>query len=1414
MSIEYVELNRTFLDFSSHGEKSDPETLRMIAEMSGKKTDWEVLVQSPYVVVLGEAGSGKTREFQERTRILSESGKHAFFCRIEDLANEGLQQALPMPDDVEKFQAWIKSGDASIFFLDSVDEARLRGYRLDRPLRKLVRALGRAMDRARLVISCRVSDWRAEADIEAIEAILPSIDDAKINGTNEGPDRLTPEELKKHIRVVQLAPLNRDQIAKFAFALGITDIDAFLNEIGDADVWHFVERPKDVDWLAEYWKVKGRFGTLTELMKHNIDKKLQETNIDRRKFDPISAEDAIFGVKMLAAASTFCKKTSFLIPDEQIDPDRALTAIDPKDVLLDWPSEKIDALLTRAIFDEATYGRVRFHHRSVTEYLTAQWFKDRLDEGCPRPNIERLLFKEKYGRSFAVPSLAPMTAWLSWWDDIIRQRAIKVTPEIFMQYGDPQAIPLEQRVRLLRQYVQQYSERQWTGHTFDWATLKRFAHKDLSHTINELLGIYQTETDIRILLLRLVESSKLSACTETILPISLDDKERQDVRLYAIRALGAAGTEHELLQLAEYARSKAEELPNRLLGVLCETLFPRVFNIDDLLLFIECARPEKHSSSLRRLTYALEHIFKHTCPKDRLLELLKRLIELVQKPPFLNHNGNVEINAQFSRLVELISKLLTRILKEFPSDHILSNTVLSTLEFLQKCRTIGLVDWHSKFDEVSRAISKHPALHRALFWKHVDKIRTKGDKEVIYAWQLTCDSLWEINADDFDWLLEDLSTKRDIEDRLLSLDGALTSLGDPEGKQDKLQRLISAIGDEPVLKEHLNSAINPPPRKETEKGRKWRKEREAREREKNKRFRERCEYLQREIESIRTGTNFNALIYLYDFMSEQSAENRLGLSNWHALIPKFGEEVAKAAREGFKKYWPKWKPPLPHEKTKRNTIENELLVGLTGLALTVEDGFDFRELSPKEAQYAARYATRELNDFPHWLSKLAEVNPEIVRKTFSLTLTEDFSVRADESHHHGVLSSLPYAPPTVRNLCTPGLMKLLRERDPEQIETLQEILRILIVEENTIRQELITLATQRTPTNKNDLPRLLAWLSVWFYIGAESALNFLENHLKDLTQKTADDFVLELCGTLRKNSENRFYQTKPDYLRVSVLKQMIPIVYTHVRPESDIFQEGVYSPRTRDHAERFRDQLVHNLANTPGESAYRVLLDLAENPCLIRSRELLLILAQEKAARDAEYEAWAPKDVVVFANKFESDPKTANDLFNIAINRLEQLRSDIETSDYSERDLFTHKTDETVIQKWVANRLLQLARGRYSVVREEEVDKLKKPDIRLHHPAVSASVGIEVKCANKLSYNDLKAALSEQLVGQYLRDIRSRHGILLLANLGDKKWDPRDKSGRLKFPALVKRLDGESKRIAEANEDLVALRVFGIDFTP
>jgi len=78
VSKRYIQLTRTFFDFDPEDHESDPDTLRAIADLTGKKIDWDALLQRRLVVVLGEAGIGKTCEFREKAQSLQQGGKRPF----------------------------------------------------------------------------------------------------------------------------------------------------------------------------------------------------------------------------------------------------------------------------------------------------------------------------------------------------------------------------------------------------------------------------------------------------------------------------------------------------------------------------------------------------------------------------------------------------------------------------------------------------------------------------------------------------------------------------------------------------------------------------------------------------------------------------------------------------------------------------------------------------------------------------------------------------------------------------------------------------------------------------------------------------------------------------------------------------------------------------------------------------------------------------------------------------------------------------------------------------------------------------------------------------------------------------------------------------------------------------------------
>lgn len=80
-----------------------------------------------------------------------------------------------------------------------------------------------------------------------------------------------------------------------------------------------------------------------------------------------------------------------------------------------------------------------------------------------------------------------------------------------------------------------------------------------------------------------------------------------------------------------------------------------------------------------------------------------------------------------------------------------------------------------------------------------------------------------------------------------------------------------------------------------------------------------------------------------------------------------------------------------------------------------------------------------------------------------------------------------------------------------------------------------------------------------------------------------------------------------------------------------------------------------------------------------------------------------------------------------------------------------------------------LARNLYSTVREPEVNNCNKPDLQVWEK--SWCINIECKIADSWTLNQLISALTDQLVGKYLKHQNNRYGILLLADMqGNKTW--------------------------------------------
>ena len=92
---------------------------------------------------------------------------------------------------------------------------------------------------------------------------------------------------------------------------------------------------------------------------------------DRPEPAELSIEKAIEGASRLALAMQVTRRMTIRhsAASDDVEDDAPLR---PEIILCDWNLNERKALLERPLFGFASYGRVRFHHRSVSEYLAAE----------------------------------------------------------------------------------------------------------------------------------------------------------------------------------------------------------------------------------------------------------------------------------------------------------------------------------------------------------------------------------------------------------------------------------------------------------------------------------------------------------------------------------------------------------------------------------------------------------------------------------------------------------------------------------------------------------------------------------------------------------------------------------------------------------------------------------------------------------------------------------------------------------------------------------------------------------------------------------------------------------------------------------------------------------------------------------
>jgi hypothetical protein len=546
---------------------------------------------------------------------------------------------------------------------------------------------------------------------------------------------------------------------------------------------------------------------------------------------------------------------------------------------------------------------------------------------------------------------------------------------------------------------------------------------------------------------------------------------------------------------------------------------------------------------------------------------------------------------------------------------------------------------------------------------------------------------------------------------------------------------------------------------------------------------------------------FGDLFYLGQEIAEPSnSSSRWKWNRWDLLDAEFGREVAEAARDGLMDYWRLFKPGLRSDQDAKG-LSNGASVGLIGLVIEVREHPNWtRNLEDQEVRHACRYMLCEPNGLPDWATDIMNAHPETFDIVMRRELSWQFEQPADLPEPLYVVSALHHGPEPICERYCSIIYSLLEQMEPAPAGTLENALSLLLRWNDLDQSAFTNLARQRYETSQDE-GRRLTWLVARLCVEADGALDALCAWLDDAEDTgEATRRMIAFCNALLEYREMRFDTPRRDFERIDILRRFVPLIYRYVRIEEDNIHEDAYSPDARDHAETTRSYLLGRVCETSGRATFETLMAFSQELPHQRFRQRMVILARRRAAEDAEQAAWLATDVLSFAERAERAPRSARDLFDLVCSRLDDLRLDLEEGDASEARILRRVDQETEIRTWFANRLRQAARGRYSAPPEEELADVTRPDLRIHAPALDAPISIELKIADNWSYSQLLERLRNQLVGQYLRDIRSTFGIFLLVWRGEQRHWRNPEVGKVTFGELLKRLHTPSSAHATTSD--------------
>ena len=1424
-------IERTFQNIPE-GKLSEADQQSFLVSLGWSRgTTWEDLLRSRRVLMISEAGAGKTYECREQAQRLRDAGEPAFFVELARLAAEDLRSQLDH-DEEARLDAWLSSqSDVATFFLDSIDELKLTLGSFEQALKRLKKGIGGHLNRARIVITTRPIPFNKQLvrlllPIPPVPSTEPSEEtfakiamrDHQSHQVGDKDDSAAPDW-----RTVALMPLSDAQILEFARIQGVEDPAVLLEDLERRNAQEFARRPQDLIELCADWREHKHIRAHRDQVATNVRVKLQPRD-DRHEPAELSGDRAIEGASRLALAMMVTRRMT-IRHSAASDVIENEAALDPAIILSDWNPNERKALLERPLFGFASYGRVRFHHRSVVEYLAAERLRALRGRGMPFRALKRLIFAPTKDKTIVCPSKRPIAGWLALVEDGIFEMLRDNEPAVLLDEGDPEALSQSQRNQALRAYVGRYGQGGWRGPSVPSIQVHRFASPELADAVNQLWGMGVENPDVRRTLLHLVETGHIGDCADIAHEVARDVEASTVEQMIAVDAMVAI-SDPRLKNIASEVAAADALWPHKIARGVVLRLFPRNLSIKQL-----CQTLSWMKEGERRvgdLSWHLPHLIADAeldppgleALRDGLVELLSVGLRWRKEWP--------HIVCDRPHLSGALAATCMHGLDGSKSDCWLHASVLA----------LRLHNREYSNDEAHKALHERLSNlsaedHARLFWAEDSLVQSLH--AIADPWKRFAAVTWhhgpvQLRPErDLDWIKEALGdTARSENDRAMLLEAAMRLVPHREQRQDHVSGLKPLVADQPSLLAAIDEHLKPSQHDEEEK--RWEKEQALRKQQQERRDAEnRASWIQfwRDVaehpeSAFSSERSWNTAWSLWRAMSHDGEDSRASGWNRRFIEEQFGKETADQLRRILMNIWREDHPTVPSERPEdeRSTYLVRWQLGLAALYAEAEDPSWATKLTEEEAKLVVRFAPIQLNGLPNWMESLVDVHPDAVDAILGNELSWELK-RDPRTHGHSMLlQDISYAPEPVAKLFLPRLREWLDE-DGDVVdgsgdlsgatERLRQVIGVMLKhgDEDTCAH-VLAVARERL---QDELPEELAfvWLPTLMSVDPELGVSALEDRIRTVEPRARSEAV-KWFSVLFGDPHDAINLKTPAFTP-QLLLRLLRLAYQHVRPVDDAEHEGSYSPDTRDHAERARNEIVNALFEAKGEEGWAAKLEMANDPLCAHFKDHIIAVAEEHWAQEIDSVAFNETQAVKLDKTGEAPASTNQAMFALMSDRLAEL-DDLLLRDTSPRDAWAGITDEKVMRREIARELNHAANGLYKVDQEAVTVDEKETDIRLRSVVSEHEAIIELKLANSRSARDLRDTIHDQLVTKYMAAETSRSGCLLVTLARDQKWKHPDNETLIGLPELMSLLCDEAKRVEDVMGGVVALKVHLLDLRP